>query len=186
MTKNYLRYYDLKTYLFEDVRRRFHKEKKLDAFDLFSIIIWKANRAKSTLALRLIVQAGSLEAAAAQYTGALFEAKSPEERLLLSMETWGVYLPMASAILTVLWPEDFTVFDIRVCAELAYAEMGDFMRLGNISPKRIWPRYCAYRKAVENAMPQQNLLRDKDEFLWGRSAARQLAKDITGGFRKVD
>jgi hypothetical protein len=186
MTKNYLRYYDLKTYLFEDVRRRFHKEKKLDAFDLFSIIIWKANRAKSQLAHRLINQAGSLEGAAAQFTRALFKAKSPEERLLLSMETWGFHLPMASAILTVLWPKDFTVFDIRVCGELAHAEMGDFTRLGKISAKRIWPQYCAYRKAVERAAPRQNLLRDKDEFLWGRSSARQLVKDIAGGFPKVN
>jgi hypothetical protein len=186
MTKNYLRYYDLKTYLFEDVRQRFHKEKKLDAFDLFSIIIWKANRSKSKLAHRLMKRAGSLEAAAAQFTGALFKAKSPEERLLLSMETWGFYLPMASAILTVLWPEDFTVFDIRVCGELACAQMGDFSGLANISSKGIWPRYCAYRKAVESAVPQQSMLRDKDEFLWGRSSARQLVKDIAEGFPKVN
>jgi hypothetical protein len=91
---------------------------------------------------------------------------SPEERLLLRIEIWGFYLPIASAILTVLWPEDFTVFDIRVCGELAYAEKGGFARLGNISPKRIWHRYCAYRKVVESAMPQQGMLRNKDEFLW--------------------
>jgi hypothetical protein len=105
MTNDYLRYYDLEAYLFEDVRQRFHKEGKLDAFDLFSIIIWKANRDKSRLAKKLAKKAGSLEGAAAQFTNALFSAKSAEARLLLAMKEWGFYLPMASSILSVLWPK---------------------------------------------------------------------------------
>ena len=51
MTDDLLRYYDLETYLFVDVASRFNEHGKLDAFDLFSIIIWKANRAKSKLAV---------------------------------------------------------------------------------------------------------------------------------------
>jgi hypothetical protein len=76
MTDDYLRYYHLETYLFEDVHQRFHANRKLDAFDLFSIIIWKANRAKSRLARRLAEKAGSLEAAASDFTSALFRAGS--------------------------------------------------------------------------------------------------------------
>src|SRR5208337_4495232 len=160
MTKNYLRYYDLETYLFEDVHQRFHKEGKLDAFDLLSIIVWKANRSKSKLAHRLKEMAGSLEQAATQFTRALFEAQSHEERLLLSMrEPWGFRLPMASAILTVLWPKEFTVYDIRVCNELARAPKGDFSGLGNISPERIWSRYCEYCEAVKSAVPEVPELR---------------------------
>ena len=56
---DYLRYYDLETYLFEDVRRRFHAERSLSAFDFFSIVIWKANRAKSKIAHRLLSKAAS-------------------------------------------------------------------------------------------------------------------------------
>ena len=182
MTKNYLRYYDLETYLFDDVHQRFHKEGKLDAFDLFSIIVWKANRSKSKLAHRLKERAGSLEEAAAQFTRALSEAKSPEDRLRLTMEEWGFFLPMASAILTVLWPEEFTVYDVRVCEQLASANMGDFGKLGNIASQRIWPRYCEYREAVNRAVPEHRKLRDKDRFLWGRSSALQLENDIAAGF----
>ena len=32
MTEDYLRYYDLEQYLFVDVRRKFHRDHKLDAF----------------------------------------------------------------------------------------------------------------------------------------------------------
>jgi len=44
---DYLEYYDLERYLFENVHQRFHLEHSLGAFDFFSIVIWKANRAKS-------------------------------------------------------------------------------------------------------------------------------------------
>jgi hypothetical protein len=54
MTDDFLRYYDLETYLFVDVAGKFKEYDKLDAFDLFSIIIWKAERAKSKLAKRLL------------------------------------------------------------------------------------------------------------------------------------
>jgi hypothetical protein len=37
-------YYDLETYLFDTVSRRFAEEHTLTAFDFFCIVIWKANR----------------------------------------------------------------------------------------------------------------------------------------------
>lgn len=173
MTDDYLRYYNIEAYLFEDVRQRFHREGKLDAFDLFSILIWKANRSKSKLAQRLAKKTGTLEAAATELTTALFKAESAEARLLLTMKDWGFYLPIASSILSVLWPEEFTVFDVRVCDEL-----GDYHALRNLKPERVWPGYCRYRDAVDHAVPGLRLLRDKDRFLWGRSVARQLVRDI--------
>lgn len=181
MTDDYLRYYDLEAYLFQDVHDRFHREGRLDAFDLFSIIVWKANRSKSKLARRLAKKAGTLEAAATQFTSALFAAKSAEDRLLVAMKDWGLYLPMATAILTVLWPKEFTVFDVRVCDEL-----GDFHNLGNLNAARVWPGYCRYRDAVVRAVPGSLSLRDKDRFLWGRSAARQLVSDIASAFSRAD
>jgi len=185
MTKDYLRYYDLESYLLDEVHQRFHREGKLDAFDFFSIIIWKANRSKSTLAHRLGKRPGGLEKAVAEFSRELFEAKSHEDRLRLTMEKWGFYLPMASAILTVLWPEEFTVYDVRVCDQLARANMGEFSGLANIGAKRIWPRYCEYCEAVKRAVPEHRKLRDKDRFLWGRSSALQLEKDIAAGFPKA-
>lgn len=181
MTDNYLRYYNLEAYLFEDVHRRFHNEGKLDAFELFSIIIWKANRSKSKLARRLVMKAGTLESAATQFTNGLFKAESAEARLLLAMKDWGFYLPMASSILCVLWPEEFTIFDVRVCNELC-----GFHELGNVKPERVWPGYCRYCDAVSRAVPGSLSLRDKDRFLWGRSAAQQLVRDVACGFLSAD
>ena len=177
MTDDYLRYYHLETYLFEDVRAHFFRDRKLNAFDLFSIIIWKANRAKSLLARRLVRKCGSLEAAAEQFTTELFDAPTAEARLLVAMGGWGFYLPMATAILSVLWPDEFTVYDVRVCNEL-----GKFHSLGNVKADRVWDGYCEYRDAVNRAVAGHLVLRDKDRYLWGRSAARQLVQDIVNGF----
>jgi hypothetical protein len=41
-------------------------------------------------------------------------------------------------MLTVLWPEDFTVLDIPVCGELAYAKNGRFTEVQVLGAIR-WP-----------------------------------------------
>lgn len=46
-------------------------------------------------------------------------------------------------------------------------------------------RYTRYREAVNLAVPSLANLRDKDRFLWGRSAARQLVDDIATVFSKA-
>jgi hypothetical protein len=186
VTEDYLLYYDVEKYLFEVVHRRFHKNRKLDAFDLFSIIIWKANRAKSKLASRLVKKSGTLEMAAEGLTHDLLNAETPEERLFLTLEEWGFELPMATSILSVLWPEVFTVYDYRVCEELRDAGKGEHFKLGNLVSRKVWPRYCAYREAVESAVEGPMSLRDKDRLLWGRSTARQLREDIESAFAKAE
>jgi len=184
VTDDYLSYYDLEKYLFEEVNAKFHRDKKLDAFDLFSIIVWKANRAKSRLAHRLIERCGSLEVAAEQFTTAIYLAPNDKERLLLAMFDWGFYLPMASAILSVLYPSEFTVFDYRVCEELECDQLGDFYKVGDKKREILWDEYCLYRAAVNQAARDYEGLRDRDRFLWGRSSAKQLQDDLIKGFPK--
>ncbi|MEK3984261.1 hypothetical protein MHB77_12765 [Paenibacillus sp. FSL K6-3166] len=87
---------------------------------------------------------------------------------------------MATAILTALYPAEFTVYDIRVCDEL-----NDCHKLKNLSSfESIWSGYEAYIQMVKSATPEDLSLRDKDRFLWGRSFSRQLEYDISQGFSK--
>jgi hypothetical protein len=178
MTTDYLRYYDLEAYLLSEVRSHFFRDGKLDAFDLFSIVIWKSNRSKSRFAHRLLRKCDDLEAAAAQYTSDLFTAKTAEARLILSIRDWGLRLPTASAICSILWPDEFTVYDIRVCEQLS-----NFQKLGELPADRLWPSYEQYCRAVSSAVPAYAALRDKDRYLWGRSTAQQLTQDIKDGFK---
>jgi|SRR2546423_1192842 len=175
---DYSKYYDLETYIFEDVHRRFHAEHSLGAFDLFSIVIWKANRAKSKIALKLLAQdpegRRDLEAIARTLTASLYEASSHKERLRILMKDWKFALPMASSILSVCYPEDFTIYDYRV-REL----IGGFPNLNNLADfEKIWAGYNEYKARVSQLAPAERTFRDRDRYLYGKSKALQLEADI--------
>lgn len=178
--KSYHKYYDLETYLFETVGERFHRDGSLSAFDFFCIVIWKANRAKSNIARRLLRHEGvaDLEEAARKLTGAIATQPSPEARLNVLMKEWGFLLPMASAILTVLYPNEFTVYDYRVRKQVGCRD------LGSMGPRHIWPEYQSFKRKVEEMpeIPAGLSLRDKDRFLSGKSFCEQLKDDISKSF----
>lgn len=173
-------YYDLEGYLFDTVSPRFHAEHTLSAFDFFCIVIWKANRAKSRIAKRLLSHANytDLDSAVKALTAAIAHAPTPKEKLQVLLNEWGFLLPMASAILTVLYPDDFTVYDIRVCDIL-----GDFHWVGNRSKfEDIWTGYTKYTAAVRANTPAELSLRDKDRWLWGKSFYNDLVEDLNKNF----
>jgi hypothetical protein len=181
MSVDYYRYYDLETFLFEDVSKRFHDHGSIGGFDFFSIIIWKANRAKSVTAKRLrkcTSPGETLDALCHRLTGEVFRAPNSETRfLILVRPPWKFGLPMASAILTVLYPDVFTIYDYRVCAEI-----GDFSSLTNIADSaRLWIGYNKFIQSVQLASTEK-YLRDKDRFLIGRSLAKQLECDVETWF----
>lgn len=176
-------YYDLEKYLFETVSPRFAKERFLSSFDFFCIVIWKANRAKTRIARRLVSSGRypDLDAAARALTGAIAGASPLKEKLRVMIQEWGFLLPMASAILTVLYPGDFTVYDSRVCDVL-----GDFDWVGNRTNfDNLWDGYSKYVEAVKHAAPIGLTLRDKDRWLWGRSFYDELLKDIGEKFART-
>lgn len=179
-----VRYYDLEKYLFEDVGRHFAADRSIGAFDFFSIVIWKANRAKTQIARRVLrmdkTGRQELEPIVRDLTRSLAQAPSDMERLRILVKEWGFALPMASAILTVLWPEEFTVYDVRVCKQLR-----KFDKLGGRSKfEEIWEGYCAYRDAVRLTVPGDLSLRDKDRHLWAKSMINQLEEDISSRFQR--
>src|SRR2546422_7668710 len=94
------------------------------------------------------------------------------------LEDWCFRLPMATAILTVLYPNEFTVYDTRVCAELRA-----FKNLGGVRPfDALRQGYEEFKGRVEEAAPDGLTLRDKDRYLWGKSLYQQLKADITRRF----
>ena len=170
---------DLERHLLNTVRPKFLSEKELNVFDFFCIVIWKANRAKSKIARNLSNRRnGDLTVAVRDLTRYIFNAQSDEERLRVLIEDWGFRLPMASAILAVLYPDTFTVFDIRVTNVL-----GQFKYLGERRPfSKLWDEYKKFKDAVALAAPNANTWRERDHRLWGESFARQLREDVEAGF----
>ena len=183
---DYLKYFDRETYLFKDVHDRFHHDHSLGAFDFFSIIIWKANRAKSRMADKLLTEKRAskcdLNARCRVLTRSLYAAPYHKERLRILIKDWSFRLPMASAILAVCYPEDFALYDYRVRDQI-----NGFPKLnsdGNFED--LWEGYQKYIANVCKLAPQQKSLRDKDRYLYGKSNAVQLRKDIQESFKKSD
>lgn len=178
-TIDYRVYYHLESYLFDTVHPRFHDQGYLSAFDFFCIIIWKANRAKTHISRRLLARNyPDVDAAVRALTVGIAEQPTARDRFRHLVGEWGFHLPMASAILTVLYPDEFTVYDVRVCGSI-----DAFRRLGTITNiDRLWQGYTDYRIAVEAAAPQGMTLRDKDRYLWGQSFHAQLIQDVDRSF----
>lgn len=174
-------YYWLESYLFDTVRLRFAQQHYLDAFDFFCIVIWKANRAKSKIARKLLTpEVKSLDEAVRKVTRDLAQQSNAKDRLRC---LWNrdFSLPMASAVLTVLYPDEFTVYDERVCNML-----GGFQNLKNITNfEALWDGYQDFKRKVAQTAPAELSLRDKDRYLWGKSFAQQLRSDIAGAFSKA-
>ena len=184
MEIDYRKFLDLENYLFEKVSRRFSENGYLKAFDFFCIVIWKANRSKSKIAKRLLSKGHSdLNSAVVALTKSLANAADKKARMKILIVDWGFLLPMASAILTVLYPLSFTVYDFRICEML-----GNFFNLPNKTNfDSLWNDYESFVEAVNMATPSEYSLRDKDRWLWGKSFYQQLEKDIAENFlKKVD
>jgi hypothetical protein len=181
MIIDYRKLYDLEKYLFEEVSKRFHGAGYLNAFDFFCIIIWKANRSKSKIAKRLLSKGYSnLESAVVDLTKSLANANDDKGRMKILIIDWELRLPMASAILTVLYPTSFTVYDSRVCEVIGGLHNLQYQK--NID--YLWSHYESFTAAVNKAAPSEYSLRDKDRWLWGNSFYHQLEENLSENFLK--
>ena len=164
--EDYRRYYDLESYLFDEVGPRYRELGRLSAYDFFCIVIWKGSNLKSRIRalLRAKAKTRDLNAVVEQVTRELWNKQSAKDKMRYLMEDWRFRLPMSSAILTVLQPNDFTVYDKRV------AEMvkGPDLR-GIVWSDSLWNKYLEYKEKVERQGPESLSLRDKNQWLWGKS-----------------
>lgn len=176
----YIQFTDMESYLFKTVHRRFTEQGYVGAFDFFCIVIWKANRAKTKVAKRLLgTTEKTLDEVVIDLTKKIAAQETPKDRMrILMFGDIRFRLPMASAILTVLYPDEFTIYDYRVCEAL-----GGFGNLTNITNiDKLWVGYSAFKSAVISNSPQGLSLRDMDHYLWGKSFCDQLTNDIRNNF----
>lgn len=160
---DFLKYYFLEDYLLKEVRKNFMQRHFLTPEEFFCVIIWKSNRAKTAIKNKLLKR-GPLDVVIKDMTEQLFKAFKHRERLRILLRDWKFNLPMATAILTILYPEDFTVYDKRVRLQLEQEEIYGI--------KRYFEKFLP---AVQRVKTEKNL-RDKDRFLWGKSFYEDLKK----------
>lgn len=178
--EKYRKFYSvhLETDYFAEIRKKFKENKELDAFDFFCIVIWKANRAKTKVANGLIKKTGlPLNEAVKKITSDLAKAKENKDKMKILLID-GIGIPMASAILAVLEPNNFTVYDYRASE---HKELEKFKNITGKTDKAI-QKYLEYTKKVQNIAPNR-ILKEIDEYLWGKSFHEQLANDIKKEFK---
>lgn len=164
---DYKKFYNLEEYLFQDVGPRFRKTGTLSAEDFFCIVIWKANRAKTNIKKKLS-KTTTLSESIRKLTNDVVKAKSPEEKLETMIKKWKFGLPMATAILTVLYPEDFTIYDYRVREQLGLDDI--------YSVKKYFKDFLPVVKKY--AESRNESMRETDKELWGKSFFDDLQKLI--------
>lgn len=172
--KKYLKYYFLEDYLFGEVNKNFKKRGYLTPEEFFAIVIWKSNRAKTNIYKGIKKSGKTIRA----ITSAVSRAKTSEQKLDILISLPGIGIPMASAILTVCYPKDFTIADYRACAALK-----DFDETMDGNPTASIEVYFDYVNRCKRLARKHSLsLRDFDRFLWARdfyegmSGLKYLAK----------
>lgn len=187
--EGYLKYYDLENYIFTTVKEKFQKEGRISTEDFFCIIIWKSNRVKSRIAAYLSDEFGTLDNGVKEITNNLRNGnKSDFEKFSFLFRMKGFGIPMISSILTVFYPEKFTIYDYRVSGLDGFEEFKNLeYKTDNV--EKYWNLYQKYVKTVIRSTPSWMNLRQKDQYLWGKSFALQLKDDIQSNFKldeKID
>ena len=157
--------YELERYLFEVVSRRYAVERTLGAYDFFAIVVWKANRAKTRVKRGLLAAPISPRLLMRQVA----MAGTAEQEVRILLEVGGIGLPIASAILSVCYPDRFTVLDYRV-----WKELSDMGVVGQAYPhdEQGYVCYCRVCRALADRLGVS--LRDLDRALWAKSWQEDL------------
>jgi hypothetical protein len=170
---NYLKYYFLEDYLFKEVKNNFKKRGYLTTEEFFCIIIWKSNRAKTAIKRKLL-KFGNLKTVVKKLTSEIFHTSETEQKLELLIKSWKFNLPIATAILTILYPQEFTIYDMRVRGQIGIRK--DFSgRKDQI--KRYFDEFLPKVKQLGKGKN----LRNKDRYLWGKSFYQNLMKFLKRG-----
>jgi hypothetical protein len=154
--------YHLERYLFEVVSNRFAEQQTLTSYDFFAIIVWKSNRSK-TYVRDGLAAAGTSPGELMREVG---RAHHPMAKIETLLAVSGIGLPIASAILAVCYPDEFTVLDYRAWASLYRASVDG---LGSHLP-RSPEQYLEYCQLCKRLAKQAAIsLRDLDRALWAKS-----------------
>jgi len=166
--KQYIKEYELEKQLLNEINRDFKKNKTLSDEEFFKIVIWKSNRAKGKVLRGIKKSRKSVK----ELMRKVYNVRTPEEKVETLIKIKGIGLPIASAILTVCYPNEFTVLDYRVW-DILFKDK----KVNNKNLPNTISSYLDYVNVCKNYAKELNLnLRDFDRAMWGRSFYEDLKK----------
>lgn len=168
---NYLKYYFLEKYLFGEVRNNFKRNQCLSPEEFFCIVIWKRNASKTKIKRGI----KTINKTVHTITSDIYKAKGRKQKLKILTSIPNVGIAIASAILTVLYPKDFTVYDYHVLGEINKGKKEEEKIKDFSYSKNMISEYFKFLNEVKKIAKSKNLsLRDADRYLWGRSFYQDL------------
>lgn len=154
----------------------FKKRRYLTPEEFLAIVIWKRNASK-TKVIRGVRSSGRT---IKSLTEEIYRTPNHEEKMKILTGIKGLGIAIASAILTVLYPEEFTVIDYRVMNSLRALGIPV---LGN--PISKIESYFSYLDSCKKEAKKLGLsLRDFDRALWGKDfyegakGLKEIAQDL--------
>ena len=149
----------LEEYLFNDIHKNFQKRGWLTPEEFLAIVIWKRSTSKTNITKSIKPSGKSVE----DITRNVAKAESRETKILILTSIKFIGIAIASAILTVLYPNEFTIIDVRARNSLKRMSIPV---LGN--PEENVQDYLDYVDLCKIEAKKLNLsLRDFDRALWG-------------------
>ena len=167
MLKHWIKFYHLEDYLFDEVRQRFVERHTLDSRDFFAIVIWKSNRSKTKVKAGLSEAGKSVE----ELMREVSREPKPAEKVKALLDIKGIGIPIASAILAVCYPKNFTVLDYRAWESLQNLPI-DKHPCSNPYDTLGYLEYCEACKDLADQFGMS--LRELDHALWGKSWEEDL------------
>jgi len=159
-----IKYYpsELEQYLFDDINKSFHKNHKLTHEEFFTIIAWK----RKASAIKIARGWKGLDVES--ITGEIYCKSDDKDKLDILDNISGIGVAIASAILTVCYPEKFTILDYRALNSLRkkesdrcsdanfpkkaeYFKISDYVKYNNIC-KDVWVKYCSSLRDFDRAL----------------------------------
>ncbi len=160
-----LEYYDPESSVFPAIATR--GRKSMTAEELLLVLKWKTGRLKKSYA-KTVSRLPEINTAVRIANKRGEEVEAIQD--LCKIDEIGV--PVASAILTVCYPEKFTILDWRVL-DVLEIKPGESSKW---SAKDYWKRFVPRVKAERERFDRT--LRDTDRALWGLSVYRQVMELI--------
>jgi hypothetical protein len=171
---NYIEFYDDENLLFEKVGPEFLRGVDPSVMHFETLLGWKSERPGDAHWMRLMkICDGTMEDAVAAICTDIRSAADDKARLEVLIRKWLFYLPTAATILTVLYPEVFTMYDKRTRNQTGTKDWSQH----TFTPA-LWEHYCEFKDKIVALVPPGLSLRDADRYVMGKDTYEAREKKL--------
>ena len=165
---NYIEFYDAEKLLFEKVGPEFRRGIDPSVMHFETLLGWKSERPGDAHWMRLMkICGGTMEDAVTAICADIRSAADDKARLEVLIRKWLFYLPTAATILTVFYPEVFTMYDKRTRNQTG---TNDWSRRRKFTPA-LWEHYREFKAKIVALAPPGLSLRDADRYVMGKDTS---------------